>query len=291
MKKTLVIGSTVVDIILNVPSIPLRGDDVNITSIDYRIGGCAYNVFIALSQLHSPAILCSPVGIGIYGRMVREHLEKKSIPVFISLDEENGCCFCLVEPDGERSFLSHHGAEYIFHKSWMNEIDISAIDDIFICGLEVEDPTGKEIIDFVNSHIEPGLYFAPGPRIMNIAREKMEAILARRDADNRGPFLHLNGREALSFSGKENIEEAASFLSEKTNNSLVITLGEKGSYCFSNSEKAGQYIPAFPVKAVNTVGAGDTHCGTLIALIKRGMSLEKACLEANRIASEKLQGI
>jgi sugar/nucleoside kinase (ribokinase family) len=62
----LVIGSTVVDVILSVPELPKRGEDVNITAVEYRIGGCAYNVFMAMRLFNSPALLCSPIGSGFY---------------------------------------------------------------------------------------------------------------------------------------------------------------------------------------------------------------------------------
>ena len=283
MKQTLVIGSTVVDVLLKLPALPRKGEDVNISSSEYRIGGCAYNVYKTLRRLKSPALLCSPVGSGVYGRMVREHFEKEGIRVFISLEEENGCCYCLLEPDGERSFLSHHGAEYLFSRSWMENIDFSLFGDMYISGIEVEDPTGSEIIEFVYEHPEQELYFAPGPRIMHIAPDRMDALLSRRDYSGKGPLLHLNGTEALAFSGKQRVEEAAEYLAGKTSNIVVITLGEQGCYCLGKT--AGCFVPGFPVRVVDTVGAGDAHCGALIACLKEGMDPGEACLKANRIGA------
>ena len=207
MKKTLVIGSTVVDILLSIPVIPRRGEDINITASATRLGGCAYNVFKTLRLFNSPALLCSPVGSGFYGDMVRTQFEKEGLTPFINLPEENGCCYCLVEPDGERSFLSHHGAEYLFDRSWMKELDFSRYDTVFICGLEVEDSTGDEIVEFVYEHPELSLFFAPGPRIKHIQAKRMEKLLGRRDSRGKGPFLHLNEQEAIGFSGKYKLEE------------------------------------------------------------------------------------
>ena len=279
--QTLVIGSTVVDVVLNIPSLPGRGEDVNITGAKYGLGGCAYNVFKTLTLFESPALLCSPVGSGVYGRMVREYLEKERIEPFVSLEKENGCCYCLVEPDGERTFLSHHGAEYLFSRSWMERVDFSKVSDIFICGLEVEEPTGNEIIDFVYEHNDNDVFFAPGPRITHIGGEKMERLLHPSPGKGRrGPILHLNETEALGFSGRPTIEEAAAFLASKTGNSVIITLGDRGCYCLSKS--GGSFVPPFPAKVIDTVGAGDAHCGTIIACCKKGMSLEEACLLANK---------
>jgi len=288
MKQTLVIGSTVVDVVLNVPALPKRGEDINITGAEYRIGGCAYNVFKTLRFFGSPALLCSPVGSGAFGRMVKDYLEREKINPFVSLEMENGCCYCLVEPDGERTFLSHHGAEYIFSRAWMENLDYPDVSDVFICGLEVEEPSGSEIVDFVYEHPELELFFAPGPRIMHIPGERMERLLHRRDIAGRGPLLHLNEKEALDFSGKRRVEDGAAFLAAKTGNSLVITLGERGCYFFSDS--GHRYVPPFPVKMADTVGAGDAHCGALIACLKKGMDLEEACLEANKAAAAVLAG-
>jgi len=285
MKQTLVLGSTVVDVLLSVPAVPKRGDDVNITASEFRIGGCAYNVFKTLQSLKSPARLCSPVGRGIFGSLVKKHFERERMEVFVSLEEENGCCYCLVEPDGERSFLSLHGAEYRFSRSWMEGIDYSQTGSVFICGLEIEEPTGDEIIDFIYEHPELELFFAPGPRIKLIPKKKMERIFNRRDSSNNGPLIHLNQTEAFRFTGKRTLDEAVAFLAEKTGNRVVITLGERGCYCFDKTWQEGRFVQGFPAKVIDTVGAGDAHCGALITCLKAGMDLEEACLEANKIGA------
>ncbi|MDR0998334.1 MAG: PfkB family carbohydrate kinase [Treponema sp.] len=284
MKQTLVIGSTVVDVVLSLPRLPRRGEDINISSSLCRLGGCAYNVFKTLRLFQIPALLCSPVGSGVYGRMVEEGLAAEGIEPFVRLEAENGCCYCLVEADGERSFLSRHGAEYVFSRSWMEKPDYSRTDSIFICGIEVEEPTGDELVEFALEHPALDLYFAPGPRITQIPRRRMERLIARRGAET-GPFLHLNEREACIFSGKNKVEAAAEALGKMTGNSLVITLGERGCYCREKGGAAGFFVPGAAARVVDTVGAGDAHCGALIAGLKQGRGLGEACRIANRIGA------
>jgi sugar/nucleoside kinase (ribokinase family) len=279
MKQTLVIGSTVVDVLLNVPRLPRRGEDVNIISSACRVGGCAYNVYKTLCLFESPALLCSPVGGGVYGRMVEKHLAGEGLSPFVRLEAENGCCYCLVEEDGERSFLSLHGAEYVFSRAWMEGLDYSRTDSVFICGIEVEDPTGNEIIDFVYEQFQLELYFAPGPRITRIGKDRMARLLARRSSRGEGPVLHLNGDEAREFSGEADIEGAADFLFQRTANRLVITLGARG--CYYRDKDGGAFVPGLPARPLSTVGAGDTHCGAIIACLKQGLDLRTACERAN----------
>jgi sugar/nucleoside kinase (ribokinase family) len=211
--------------------------------------------------------------------MVREGFSAEGISPLVNLEAENGCCYCLVEEDGERSFLSHHGAEYLFSRSWMDKVDYSQAGSIFICGIEVEDSSGGEIVDFVYEQARMDLYFAPGPRITHIGADRMARLLARRSASGKGPVLHLNGAEALAFSGRDTVEGAADFLFRQTGNSLVVTLGARG--CYYRERNGGAFVPGLPVRAVNTVGAGDAHCGAIIACLKQGMDLAAACERAN----------
>jgi len=290
VKHTLVIGSTVVDVILNVPGIPRTKGDVNISSCEYRIGGCAHNVFMTLRKLNSPALLCSPVGGGVYGRMISDWFANEGLTPLVRLEQENGCCYCLVEKSGERSFLSHHGAEYLFSRDWMKKIDFSLVSDVFICGIEIEEQVGTEIVEFVFEHPELDVYFAPGPRIKKIPAKIMKRILSFRNNRGKGPFLHLNELEALRFSNKRSLEEAARYISVLSGNSVVITLGERGCYFHFETGEPGFFSPGFSVRAINTVGAGDAHCGAIIAGLKEGLSPEEACLRANRIGAAAVAG-
>jgi sugar/nucleoside kinase (ribokinase family) len=219
-----------------------------------------------------------------------EHFKKEGISPIVNLEEENGCCYCLVEPDGERSFLSQHGAEYLFNRSWMKNIDFSSVDGIFICGLEVEEPTGDEIVDFVYEHQEPELFFAPGSRINHIPQDRMERLLGRRDKWDRGPFLHLNEIEVQLFSGESTLPEGARFIAQKTGSSVVVTLGKMGCFCLENAQETGFFVPGFPVIVKNTVGAGDAHYGALIAGLWKGKDLKESCGNANRIGAELVSG-
>ena len=110
MKPCLIIGSTVCDVIINLPAIPLSAQDTNIYSQTLQIGGCAYNVVSILHHLSLPYTFLSPVGTGVYGEFVERELNKTGITTMIRTDQENGCCYCLVEDSGERTFLSYHGA-------------------------------------------------------------------------------------------------------------------------------------------------------------------------------------
>ncbi|MDE6960112.1 MAG: carbohydrate kinase [Lachnospiraceae bacterium] len=278
MKHVLVIGSTVTDVIIHVDHLPKTSEDVHVIRQTMSLGGCAYNVsdMIRLFQIHY--ILFSPVGKGTYGHYVREALAEKGIISPIPTPEqENGCCYCFVEASGERTFVCHRGAEYRFRPEWFEQLDTDTIDSVYICGLEIEEPTGTHIVRFLEEHPALQVYFAPGPRILVLSQEILARIFAL------SPILHLNETEALEYTRKSTIEEAAHTLYQSTRNTVIVTLGEQGAYYETANQAA--YIPGIKAEQTDTIGAGDSHIGTIIARLKQGASMEEAILDANRIAA------
>ena len=164
-KEILVIGSTVADIIINVNVLPTTAQDIHVKSQTTSLGGCAYNVSAMIDLFGVPYTLFSPVGKGMYGDFVRKELDARGLISPVPTPEnENGCCYCFVEESGERTFISYHGAEYLFEKEWFDVLNPDRFSYAYICGLEIEDKTGDVIVDFLEkSKIKP--VFAPGPRI------------------------------------------------------------------------------------------------------------------------------
>ena len=54
MKQALIIGSTVADVTVRLPHLPVTGEDVIVESQSMSLGGCAYNVSEILRQSGVP---------------------------------------------------------------------------------------------------------------------------------------------------------------------------------------------------------------------------------------------
>ncbi|MBQ8814884.1 MAG: carbohydrate kinase family protein [Lachnospiraceae bacterium] len=280
MKPALIIGSTCVDLILTIDRLPKTGDDFNPSSQTMSIGGCAYNVAHMLRLLNAEHTFVTPVGGGLFGDYTKKHFEQMGIPVSIYLPEqESGCCYCLVEKSGERTFLSYHGVEYTFKEEWMKDYPADNYGWTYICGLEIEEPTGWDLITYLEKHPNLQICYAPGPRAIHIEKEKTERLYRLH------PMLHINEREAMELSGEADCNKAARKLQEKTGNSVIITLGQRGAYCL---EKDGSeyLIPGEKVELViDTIGAGDAHIGTVLACLTREWTLRDAISYANRVSA------
>lgn len=282
MKKVLVIGSAVVDVIITLDHLPGRSEDVHVKTQTMSLGGCAYNTSDIIRHFGVPYIPFFPVGKGAYGDFVRNQLALRGITSPIPTpDSENGCCYCFVEEDGERTFISYHGAEYRFERSWFDSLDASSIGSVYICGLEIEETTGGNIVDYLEQHPEFTVFFAPGPRLEKIHPELMKRVFDLK------PVLHLNEDEALSYTGKNNLEDAAWYLNQLSGNAVIITLGKDGCYLYDQGQ--GCTIPGIPAIQIDTIGAGDSHIGAVIACLQLGKTLPEAIATANRVSSKVVE--
>ena len=278
MARLLFIGSTVADVVLRTPCLPVTGQDVNLLSQRVSLGGCAYNAFhTARLTGQADCTLFSPIGSGVWGDFVRRALaEQGVVSAAPQVDEPNGCCYCLVEPDGERTFLCEHGAEYRFRAEWFDALG-GDWDGVYLCGLEVEEATGENILRYLEAHPPKRLYFAPGPRLIHIPPRCLARVFAL------SPLVHLSETELGQFTREEDVSRAAAMLHALTEGDVVVTLGPRGAY--ARLGDAEVLIPGVPARVVDTIGAGDSHIGALMAALAEGLAPEEAILRANRVAA------
>lgn len=276
--KIAFIGSSVVDVILHIPHLPQTAQDLNIASQQFAMGGCAWNAASICRRFQVPCMLCTPVGTGIYGDYVKAAFQREQIELCFESEEENGCCYCLVEESGERTFLAYHGTEYKFRPEWFEDLDKDHISTVYVCGLELEEDTGIHILHYLQNHPHLTIYFAPGPRIMQLPQSMMDAIL------DLQVILHLNEEEALSFTKTNTVEEAAHVLYRRTHSPLIITLGKQGAAYVDETGKF-HIVHSEPVVPIDTIGAGDAHIGTIIARRFLQDSWEDAVRKANQVAA------
>lgn len=279
MKPALIIGSTCVDVIINIDHLPKTEENIRPHSQAMSLGGCAYNVASILRLMHVPHTFITPVGGGTYGDFVAKQMHALNVPVTVHVPEqENGCCYCLVEASGERTFLSLHGVEYTFQKSWMEPYPADQFSLVYVCGLEIEEATGTNLIEYLEEHPKLQVCYAPGPRGVHIEPEKTDRMM------RLCPMLHINEQEALALSGMSDYESAARALQTVTKNTVIVTLGAQGAFCLEKDGTA-YTIPSIPAKTItDTIGAGDAHIGAILGCLTMDLPLRQAVSYANQVA-------
>jgi sugar/nucleoside kinase (ribokinase family) len=91
-------------------------------------------------------------------------------------------------------------------------------------------------------------------------------------------FLFANEGEALLMAETEDFDQAIEYLKTLAKR-FAVTRGASGSVVFDGEQLI--QIEPFPVKAIDTVGAGDMYAGAFLYAITNGMSYA----EAGRLAS------
>lgn len=285
MGKVLVIGAATPNIIIELDHLPVTSESVPIKSQEMVVGGCPFNASEILHGLGEPYELFTPIGTGPYGDYIRDELARIGVVSRVPPTElEEGCCYCLVEPSGERSFICRFGAEFSARAEWFDVLDMDEFDFVYICGFEINQPTGEVIVEFLEEHArDRTIFFAPGGLV-----DSLPVGLVERICDLHAIF-HLNAREvrigAERFGGVRpgDVEEASRTLNRRTGNLVVATMGADG--CWYETGSARGLVPGVHTDVVDTIGAGDSHVGTLMTYLHRGASLEEALAKANRVAA------
>lgn len=280
--KTLVIGAAIIDIIMKIKRLPKSGEDILCSETVSTVGGCAYNVAGTLRGFGVDHDLFVPVGRGMYGDMIAGDLEKLGYQILIREEEsDNGYCLCLVEEDGERTFITVKGAEGRFRPSWFEQLSQYDYDSIYVAGYQVCGASGRVISDWMagakDRMKEKRVFFAPGPVITDIDQAVMERILSV------GPILHLNEKEAFDYAKQPSVEDCLRYLYGLNHNLVVVTMGASGTMYYDGSVM--RQVPAYKTQVKDTIGAGDSHVAAMIAGYSKGLDTEQCVRLANRVAS------
>lgn len=278
MKKCLVIGAAMLDIVMHIDKLPKTGEDVYAKDQEMTVGGCAYNAADIMRLFDVDFSLFAPLGTGSYAEIIKSKLNAKGHASLLKVEgQDNGYCLCMVESDGERTFLTLPGVECSFKAEWFNSLDANEYDSAYISGYEIEGEGGSDIISFLEKNPHLDVYYAPGPRISYIPQELTDRIFALK------PIVHLNEDEAKFFTGEDDIPKAASNIFAKCNNNVVVTLGSEGAYV-KNAE-VSELIPSVKTDVKDTIGAGDSHIGAFISLQKLGYDIKDSVKYANRVSA------
>ena len=97
------------------------------------------------------------------------------------------------------------------------------------------------------------------------------------DALKQAKYLHLDGNQL----------DCAIFAAKKAHEMsvTVITQGSKGGFIWENGKEVR--YPVFPVKAIDSNGAGDTFHGAFVAARLKGMDVYEACRFASATSALK----
>jgi sugar/nucleoside kinase (ribokinase family) len=280
--RLILVDSVVIDVVLNVEGLPERGSDTYVdTSTSYAGGG--FNVMAAASRLGLPAVYAGVVGLGPFATLAQEAMREEDIQVAIPPvpGVDTGFVVAIVEPDGERTFLTANGAESTLTSSQLEGVEVRTMDMVYFSGYVLLHPSNAtailELVARLSSEVI--LLFDPSPLVASIDRALLDAVLARVD------WLSCNAREAAAMTGSSDGRAAAGALRERLGRGSVIVRRGRDGCVVACSDGAVDVVEGFPVDAIDSNGAGDTHVGAFAALLSQGRAPLDAARGANAAAA------
>ncbi|MGR3930478.1 PfkB family carbohydrate kinase [Pseudocitrobacter faecalis] len=277
-----VVGAAVIDVIADAYALPWRGCDIELQQQSVNIGGCALNIAVALKRLGMQAHNALPVGQGVWADIIRNSLAREGLVSCIDgVQGDNGWCLALVEPDGERTFMSFSGVENQWNADWLGQLSVAPQSLVSLSGYQLASPCGELLVRWLESlqDVTPFIDFCP--RIADIPDALMARIMACK------PVISLNRQEAdiaaARFNLPPEIRQFGRAWMATFGTPLIVRHDKEGAWYFSPQEQ-GLAAP-FPVTVVDTIGAGDSHAGGTLAGLASGWTLSESVLLGNAVAS------
>lgn len=276
IKRLVSLGSVIVDLVLEVPRLPDRGGDVLAAQRGMAAGG-AFNVLSAAARLGLPGVYAGPHGTGPFGDLVRAALGREGVEVSRPPDSnlDTGWTLALVEPDGERTFVTVTGADALVSAEALRPIEYRDGDAVYVSGYDLAYPDAAAAISEHVAALGGGLFVVldPGPLVADIEADRLAAVLHRTD------MLSLNSREVDALGGVDAVMSRA-----QPTATVIVRHGAEGVTIHAAGSDPVT-IPSIKVQAVDTSGAGDVHVGACLAGLARGLNWPAAILFANRAAA------
>ncbi|MCI8209562.1 sugar kinase [Pseudomonas sp. S25] len=275
-------GQVVIDLVMALDELPASGGDVLASSARFEAGG-GFNVMAAARRNGMPVVYLGRHGRGQFGDLARQAMTAEGIQFSAACSEEQdtGLSVALIEPSAERSFISYVGAEGGLSAQDLNSVTVQADDYVYVSGYSLlhEDKV-QSLLDWLGSlPASVTVAFDPGPLVHSPDAPQVRALLPRLD------LWSSNCEEALRFTQCEDIAQALDRLAELLPDDALIVVRDGPKGCWVRHRQQTQNVGGFPVKAIDTNGAGDAHAGVLLANLAAGLSWDQAALRANAAAA------
>jgi len=281
-------ASLLIDLPVSVDALPPRGGG-SLGQVQQATAGGGFNVLAAVARQGPPAHALCPLGDGWRAEVLVEALAAEGAVHSGSRrpGEDNGLCLTLLEPDGERSFITSPGTESRVCAEDLPEPEEMSGDFVYVSGYDLlyPDAGGALAAWLVRLPATTRLVLDPAPMVAHIPDGRLDPVLARVD------LLTLNGREAalLAGGGQQWDDELWPSLLARLGTEAVVVLrrGADGCLLHQPHRPVSALVPP-AVTAVDTTGAGDAHAGVMMAGLLQGQELEQAVALANLAAADSV---
>lgn len=280
-KKLVILGSVNADHILNVAHFPLPGETISGNQFQMVFGGKGANQAVAAGRCGANISFLACLGNDDTGKkakaqLITDNIDTNSIELID--DVATGVALIFVNQQGENVIGIHAGANGRLDTSYVQRYgNIIKEADALLMQLESPlDSVLKAAEIAKQENVQVILNPAPAQALPDELLSLVDII-----TPNETETEYLTGIKVID---DESAQQAADVLHHKGINTVLITLGSRGVWVSEKNSK-GCIVPAFKVKAVDTIAAGDTFNGALITALLEGQSMMPAIKFAHAAAA------
>lgn len=268
MAKIAVIGLSGQSIFMKVNNLPTPSTTIHSTNLYIEPGGKGYNQAVACKKLGAEVSYFSKVGCDEYGNICEKYLKDLGIKTIFEKDKILNTALATILTDNlaENEVIVYKGASSNLNVSELKDFESEIVTaDVLLLQYEISIDVVKKAIEIAKEN-NTLVILNPAP-----------AIYLDKEILNMADIVTPNYEEAKTLYGLD-IEKLPSSI----NNTLIVTLGSKGSLLINN-HTSKKFSP-INVEAVDTTGAGDIFNAGLAVAIANKKSIEEA-IEFATVAS------
>jgi ribokinase len=277
--KIVVVGSSNTDLVVQLPRLPKPGETVTSSHFFKALGGKGANQAVAAARLGAEVTFVCKLGRDEYGQGCYRAYQAEGINLeHVAWDGEtpSGVCLIFIDQQGENQIGFAPGANMRMTAADVTQAEAAiAAADCLLIELEIPEEADLQAARIARRHGVP-VILNPAPTTP-FSAELLEWVNVLTPNETELAFvLDL-------FAGAAGADEPGLAWLTRHVPYLVITLGAQG--CRLLFDRQDVSLPAFPVKSVDSTGAGDAFNGGLAVALARGLELGEAARFASAVAA------
>ena len=259
MVKVVGIGAAVFDVLMATDAFPKEDTKLQAHDTKFQCGGPCATGLVAMSKLGEPVCYMGTVGDDMYGGFITSELTRYGVDVSCveSVPGLSFHSFVLINGTSRTCIWNRGKAAQPTEKN----VDLEVLKNAKFLHLD-------------GNQLECAIYAATKAREFGVT-VSLDAGGTYPGIERLLPLVDVlipSEEFSLKITGCATAVEAAKVLQEKYNPKiLVITQGSKGGFIWQDGQEVR--YPAFPVKAIDSNGAGDTFHGAFVAAQLKGMNV------------------
>jgi sulfofructose kinase len=272
MPTVFCIGIATLDYVYAVPAMPTVPVKYRAGALEVVGGGIAANAAVAAARLGGRALLATRLGDDLTGDAIRAELSAEHVDLSPSRPlpgRRSPVSAVIVDPAGERMLISYSDPDMPSDPGWLPKALPAGVGAVL--GDTRWEEGAARMFGFARKAGVPGV----------LDGDRKPHLPESLDAPSHIAFSETGLAE---LTGKPDAEEGLKALGPRAN-WIAVTSGARGVHVLSEGRIT--HHPAFPVKAVDTLGAGDTWHGAFAFALADGMDETRALRFASAAAAIK----